>query len=678
MMMNSVNDADDTFNNNSNSNGHINNKKEKKRKCNSNSPTFSNKNPLAKARGKSSSHSNIWFKRNHFGCSLFVQYYTQQPTGTVCCNHRDKELLDQEQQQQHQEEEEEDGVVQGVSTSTISSSSSSNTRSNTSRGAGLSRAAKRRKKKKRAGNAENSTTIATTTTTTASITQTPTPTPTPTLDNKESFREHQLLLAMTKLAGKYKQQTSSTGNKNETSNTENENNPLHLKEFLLAMAQPLPVTFRIRKTLDQHARQQLQVKISEQLPNVVPAALPSSNSIYQVNCAKHELSKKAPKLKQFLLDHSIDGTIARQELGSMLPVLALEAASALSSKKNKKLRLLDVCASPGSKTLQLLELVHCCQNHTKSRILANDVSETRLQSLKEAVERSGVPLYHYNNDTPSASSAAAASSSSSSIIGYSCTDARHLSTSKAWDVIVCDVPCSGDGTIRKDPHILNAWKPQQGHALHSLQVQILLRSLSLLKPTSVNKTATLCYSTCSLNPIENEAVVVEALRQFHEQQRCKNRTNKQKIPPNNNQLAAEIIPFPELDGFQRRPGIRQWKVADFYDDFEVKHSTDDESAAAAAAVADGSDHDDDESPRLVWYDTYEDAMMKGGLESIALPSMWPPKTVTTSSSTANHNNNISDNTVSCRIIETLHECTRLWPQDHDSGGFFLALIRRNY
>ena len=43
-----------------------------------------NKNPLAKARGKQESQENIWFKRTGAAKHLFVQYYHGQPSGTVC------------------------------------------------------------------------------------------------------------------------------------------------------------------------------------------------------------------------------------------------------------------------------------------------------------------------------------------------------------------------------------------------------------------------------------------------------------------------------------------------------------------------------------------------------------------------------------------------------------------
>ena len=71
------------------------------------------------------------------------------------------------------------------------------------------------------------------------------------------------------------------------------------------------------------------------------------------------------------------------------------------------------------------------------------------------------------------------------------------------------VPCSGDGTLRKCPEIWVKWNPNFGAALHKLQLDIARRAVQLLKVGGM-----MVYSTCSLNPIENEAVVAELMRRF--------------------------------------------------------------------------------------------------------------------------------------------------------------------
>ena len=71
-----------------------------------------------------------------------------------------------------------------------------------------------------------------------------------------------------------------------------------------------------------------------------------------------------------------------------------------------------------------------------------------------------------------------------------------------FDRILADVPCTGDGTMRKNPDIWPKWNPKHSHNLHGLQHRIGKRGLELLAVGG-----RLVYSTCSLNPVENEAVV---------------------------------------------------------------------------------------------------------------------------------------------------------------------------
>lgn len=78
-----------------------------------------------------------------------------------------------------------------------------------------------------------------------------------------------------------------------------------------------------------------------------------------------------------------------------------------------------------------------------------------------------------------------------------------------FDRILCDVPCSGDGTMRKNINIWKDFRTGNAIGLHPLQYNILNRGLQLLK-----KGGRLVYSTCSLSPIENEAIVAEALRKW--------------------------------------------------------------------------------------------------------------------------------------------------------------------
>lgn len=77
-----------------------------------------------------------------------------------------------------------------------------------------------------------------------------------------------------------------------------------------------------------------------------------------------------------------------------------------------------------------------------------------------------------------------------------------------FDRILCDVPCTGDGTLRKNPDIWPKWNAANGNNLHGIQYRVARRGLELLAVGG-----RMVYSTCSLNPIENEAVIHRILKE---------------------------------------------------------------------------------------------------------------------------------------------------------------------
>merc|ERR1719183_1030232 len=106
-----------------------------------------------------------------------------------------------------------------------------------------------------------------------------------------------------------------------------------------------------------------------------------------------------------------------------------------------------------------------------------------------------------------------------------------------FDRVLCDVPCSGDGTMRKTPYIWKSWTVKDGLSLHIRQLGILNRGLDLLKVGG-----RLVYSTCSLNPMEDEAVVAAALVRHAG--------------------AVALVPPPDLPGFKAARCLERWVVPD--------------------------------------------------------------------------------------------------------------------
>lgn len=114
---------------------------------------------------------------------------------------------------------------------------------------------------------------------------------------------------------------------------------------------------------------------------------------------------------------------------------------------------------------------------------------------------------------------------------------------KYFDSVLCDVPCSSDGTVRKDKNAWLRWSEINAYNLFQMQVNILKRSIDL---TKIN--GNIIYSTCSLNPIENEAVLCEVFSQLE------------------NKNALKLINFENmlLQQINYKSAVTNWKL--FLDD----------------------------------------------------------------------------------------------------------------
>lgn len=165
-----------------------------------------------------------------------------------------------------------------------------------------------------------------------------------------------------------------------------------------------------------------------------------------------------------LLEHSL-GYFYIQEASSMIPAQVLYPG-------NHDL-VLDVAAAPGSKTTQMAALMK-----NKGLIVANDIKFQRLKALSINLIRMGVlntvvTLMH----------------------------GLAFKTNK-FDKILLDAPCSGTGTLRKSPQTLEIYNTSMITKLSKIQQILLLGAFDNLK-----QGGTLVYSTCSLEPEENEGVV---------------------------------------------------------------------------------------------------------------------------------------------------------------------------
>ncbi len=167
-----------------------------------------------------------------------------------------------------------------------------------------------------------------------------------------------------------------------------------------------------------------------------------------------------------------------QEIASMLPVLVL------NPKENE--RVLDLCASPGSKTTQI-----AARMNNTGLIIANEVKFGRIKILSANTERCGI---------------------SNMIItkrdGIALCK-RFKEENFLFDKILLDAPCSGEGTIRSAPKGLEMWNIKTIENLSKLQKSLIASATEILKPNGE-----LVYSTCTHAPEENEEVIDFALKNF--------------------------------------------------------------------------------------------------------------------------------------------------------------------
>ncbi|OQS01530.1 tRNA (cytosine-5-)-methyltransferase NSUN2-like protein [Achlya hypogyna] len=371
---------------------------------------------------------------------------------------------------------------------------------------------------------------------------------------------------------------------------------------------PLPACFRVSPNYATAANIEQALKTEFQFPAgsvtfkdtlvAPPQKLPwfpaSNGAAWQLECGRTALTKLAKEhdvfsaLHQFLQLHVGSGAITRQEAVSMIPTLLLDV--------QPHHRVLDMCAAPGSKTSQIVETL--AQDTTGTGfVVANDASEKRAYMLVHQTMRIGmmaaVVSCHQGQAFPGLYNAAGT-----------------LETTNVFDRVLCDVPCTGDGTLRKNENIWRRWHVGDALTLHPIQLEIGLRAAALLKVGG-----RMVYSTCSFNPIENEAIVAELLRR--------------------SDGALSLVDCSnELAGLKRREGLEKWEVA-----WQSKSK----KQRKAADVP------------LEWFSTFGEEIPDDLRGYRLTRSMFPP-------ADAGYG---------------LHKCMRFLPHDQNTGGFFVAVLQKN-
>jgi 16S rRNA (cytosine967-C5)-methyltransferase len=152
-----------------------------------------------------------------------------------------------------------------------------------------------------------------------------------------------------------------------------------------------------------------------------------------------------------------------------------EASQLVAAFVGKGARILDCCAAPGGKTLAIAD------RNPEATIIAVELHSHRADLLRKRVASKNVQV----------------------VAG----DVRDLPIDETFDRVLVDVPCSGTGTLARNPEIKWRLRPSDLTDLRSRQIAILQSAMKQVAPGGK-----LIYSTCSLEREENEAVIEVALQ----------------------------------------------------------------------------------------------------------------------------------------------------------------------
>ena len=171
-----------------------------------------------------------------------------------------------------------------------------------------------------------------------------------------------------------------------------------------------------------------------------------------------------------------------QEASSMFITHIIRSLASRLSFIISPLSILDLCAAPGGKSTAAISVLP-----EGSTMVSNEPIPNRAQILLENITKWGYPNCTVTNNYP-----------------------RDFRKAKAkFDIIICDVPCSGEGMFRKDPATIGEWSMQNVEKCWRLQREIVADAWECLNPGGI-----LIYSTCTFNTKENEENVRYFMEEF--------------------------------------------------------------------------------------------------------------------------------------------------------------------
>lgn len=278
--------------------------------------------------------------------------------------------------------------------------------------------------------------------------------------------------------------------------------------FLQALRRPLPVS--AWRNVPRVGREEFESWFRDIEPGVVLERLPWLERGYRLWAAGDEERPETRRGKRRRPDPRPGNRLARalgllhlQEEVSMVPAVLLDPQPGE--------RVLDLCGAPGNKTALIASLMG-----NRGTVICNDTDRKRLQAGRPAWERLGL------------SCIAATSHDGGSFPG----------DPAAYDRVLVDAPCSGEGTSRRNVSSLRPGPPGYYRMLHGRQRRILARAVELCRPGG-----RIVYSTCTYSPEEDELVIADVLAEVRER-------------------GHEVTLRPaRLEGLVGSPGLTEWKGA---------------------------------------------------------------------------------------------------------------------
>jgi len=240
---------------------------------------------------------------------------------------------------------------------------------------------------------------------------------------------------------------------------------------------------------------------------------------FNVSNTIFENHPKLKSLRDTIKAYIEEGMMTIEEEVNMIPTFFLDL--------QPHYHVLEICADQKSKTAHLVDRLYEQSKDYRTfddvtgNVVVNVQNKKLYHNLSTELERLG-PLFK-----------------SIRMTNY---EAEQFSEDKhfLFDAILCDVMSSGDGTLRQSLDEWTQWTPQQALPLHKNQIGVVERAIQLLKPGGH-----LVFSSSSLNPIEDEAILAEILRRHKGVVRLSNQHDRLKKFDYSSGVSSWVVTTPD-------------------------------------------------------------------------------------------------------------------------------------